>query len=126
MEHYGRDMLSKLEEYVRELEEKSAQLTNLHDEKRELNKKLEERNKAILALQLESKVIVRENQDLEAKCTRLSSEVRNSDFVETISDQAKKVKELEAHIEMHSRTVVRLKDEYGVSYVLGYVSVNSR
>ena len=110
------DMLSSLEECVHESEENSALVSRLHTEKRELNKILEKRDKAILALQQESNVIIRKNQDLEAKCAHLSSSrSRNNDLVKTISDKTREVKELQAHIKMQSSTIAKLKDDFSVS-----------
>ena len=110
MEHQSHDMVSRLEECVHKLEENSVHLLA---EKRDLNKKLEECNTAILTLQQESNVISHRNQDLEARCVQLSS--RNSDLVKTISNQDQKVKQLQAHIEEQSRTVVIWKGDFYVS-----------
>ena len=112
MEQHSRDLVSRLEKCVCEAEKKSARITNLLVEKRELDKKLEECDNTILALQQESNMTIHKNLDLEAKFAHLSS--RNSDLVKTISDQAQKVKESNAHIELQSRTVAKLRDEHGV------------
>ena len=88
-EHHIHDVVSKLKEIVQESKENSVKVTNLLAEKSELDKKLKERDTAILALQQDSNVIMLRNQHLEAKCARLSSP-KNSDLVKSISDQAKK------------------------------------
>ena len=109
MEHHSHDMASILDKCLHESKENSVQVTNLA-EKRELSKKLEERDKAILALQQESNVIIRKNQDLEAKCARMSKS-KNRD----LADQAPEVKELREYLEMQSRAIAKLKDDFGVS-----------
>ena len=113
-EHHIHDV-SKLKEIVQESKENSVKVTNLA-EKSELDKKLKERDTAILALQQDSNVIILRNQHLEAKCARLSSP-KNSDLVKSISDQAKKVKELQAYVEVQSRTVAKLREDHEVSNV---------
>ena len=110
MKHHSHDRVSILDKCLHESKENSVKVTNLLAEKRELNKKLEERDKAILALQQESNVIICKNQDLETKCTRLlMSKIRD------LADQAPEGKELQEHIKKQSRTISSLKDDFGVS-----------
>ena len=115
-EHHIHDVVSKLKEIVQESKENSVKVTNLLAEKSELDKKLEERDTAILALQQESNMIIFRNQHLETKCAHLSSP-KNSDLVKNISDQANKVKELQAYVEVQSRTVAKLREDHEVSNV---------
>ena len=107
-------MVSDLEKDALESKILSTQVTNLLAEKKELNDKLEERDRRILALREESNVIVRKNHDLEAKFGH-QPKSKTRDFVKTLSDQAQKMKDLQAHIEMQSRAIVNLKDEHNVS-----------
>ena len=115
MEYHRCDMISSLEKCVHEFDETSFQVTNLLDEKRRLNKKLDERDTTILALQQEASVIISKILDLETKCANLSS--RSSDLVKTISDRDEKIMEFKAHIKVQSTALAELRGHNDVSYV---------
>ena len=106
MEYHSSNGMSMLEKCVHGSEEYSVQVTDLLAEKNELKKKLEERDKAILALQQESNGIICKNQDLEAKCTQLSSKSVNQDL---------QVKDLQEHIKAQNRILAELKEDHSVS-----------
>jgi len=107
-------MEANLNECIEDSDVNSIQVDNLLTEKEELNKKLEERDRTILALQRDSKNMRRKNHDLETSYAQLSRS-KNNDLVKTVSDQTQNMKRLQKHIAMQSQTIAQLKDEHSVS-----------
>ena len=107
MEHPSHGMVSILDKCLHESKENSVQVTNLLAEKRELSKKLEERDIAILALQQVSNVIIRKNQDLEAKCARMSNSVQ-------VTSLLAEKRMLNIKLEERDKTILGLRQESDV------------